>query len=167
MILNLVYHNFPLLYTSETKSDRKFAKLTVFWKTLVSCGKHLVSPGKIWYTFPSKFSGGGGTPNGELENGTEISGSAVQMFCRYGRFLPFCSSVSGNLPCSGAPSPLRRSQALVEPGHPDAVLLQYLASDQAKLDKLFQDPALLRTPIVRNGRQATVGYCPEIWASWS
>ena len=46
-------------------------------------------------------------------------------------------------------------------------LLQYLASDQAKLDKLFQDPALLRTPIVRNGKQATVGYCPEIWASWS
>ena len=35
------------------------------------------------------------------------------------------------------------------------------------LDKLFQDPALLRTPIVRNGKQATVGYCPEIWASWS
>ena len=58
-------------------------------------------------------------------------------------------------------------EALVEPGHPDAVLLQYLASDQAKLDKLFQDPALRRTPIVRNGRQATVGYCPEIWASWS
>lgn len=58
-------------------------------------------------------------------------------------------------------------EALVEPGHPDAVLLQYLASDQAKLDKLFQDPALLRTPIVRNGKQATVGYCPEIWVSWS
>ena len=38
---------------------------------------------------------------------------------------------------------------------------------QAKLDKLFQDPALLRTPIVRNGKQATVGYCPEIWVSWS
>ena len=36
-----------------------------------------------------------------------------------------------------------------------------------QLDKLFQDPALLRTPIVRNGKQATVGYCPEIWVSWS
>ena len=58
-------------------------------------------------------------------------------------------------------------EATVDPKHPDTVLLQYLASDQAKLDKLFQDPALLRTPIVRNGKQATVGYCPEIWASWS
>ena len=55
---------------------------------------------------------------------------------------------------------------MVDPGHPDAVLLSYLASDQAKLEKLYQDPTLLRTPIVRNGRQATVGYCPDVWAHW-
>ena len=58
-------------------------------------------------------------------------------------------------------------EAMVEPNHPDAVLLQYLASDQAKLDKLFEDPSLLRAPIVRNGRQATVGYCPQVWETWS
>ena len=57
-------------------------------------------------------------------------------------------------------------EARVDPGHPDAVLLSYLASDQAKLEKLYEDPALLRTPIVRNGRQATVGYCPDVWAGW-
>lgn len=57
-------------------------------------------------------------------------------------------------------------QAMVDPSHPDAVLLSYLADDQAKLDKLFQDPTLLRTPIVRNGKQATVGYCPQEWAQW-
>ena len=45
-------------------------------------------------------------------------------------------------------------------------LVDYLASDQAKLDHLFEDPTLLRTPIVRNGRQATVGYHPEVWESW-
>ncbi|MEM5781325.1 MAG: ArsC/Spx/MgsR family protein [Lawsonibacter sp.] len=56
--------------------------------------------------------------------------------------------------------------ALVDPAHPDAVLLSYLASEQAKLDRLFEDPSLLRTPIVRNGRQATVGYCPDVWANW-
>ena len=28
------------------------------------------------------------------------------------------------------------------------------------------DPELFRAPIVRNGREATVGYCPEIWATW-
>ena len=55
---------------------------------------------------------------------------------------------------------------MVDTGHPDAALLSYLASDQAKLEKLYQDPSLLRTPIVRNGRQATVGYCPDVWAHW-
>ena len=58
-------------------------------------------------------------------------------------------------------------EAMVDPKHPDAVLLSYLASEQAKVEKLFEDPSLLRTPIVRSGRQATVGYCPEIWAGWS
>ena len=55
---------------------------------------------------------------------------------------------------------------LVNPRQPDAVLLSYLASDQAKLDRLFEDPSLLRTPVVRNGRQATVGFCPEVWETW-
>jgi len=57
-------------------------------------------------------------------------------------------------------------EAMVDPAHPDAVLLSYLASDQAKLEKLYEDPSLLRTPVVRNGKQATVGFCPDTWASW-
>ena len=56
--------------------------------------------------------------------------------------------------------------AMVDPNHPDAELLSYLASQDAKLDKLFEDPTLLRTPIVRNGKQATVGYCPDVWNKW-
>jgi arsenate reductase-like glutaredoxin family protein len=31
---------------------------------------------------------------------------------------------------------------------------------------LLDDPLLFRTPIVRNGREATVGYCPEVWKEW-
>lgn len=31
---------------------------------------------------------------------------------------------------------------------------------------LLEDPLLLRTPIVRNGKDATVGYCPEVWKAW-
>ena len=58
-------------------------------------------------------------------------------------------------------------EAMVDPRHPDAVLVSYLASDQAKLEKLFEDPLLLCTPVVRNGRQATVGYCPEVWERWT
>ena len=32
---------------------------------------------------------------------------------------------------------------------------------------LLADPLLLRTPIVRSGKNATVGYLPEVWATWS
>lgn len=56
--------------------------------------------------------------------------------------------------------------ALVDESNPDSALLQYLAYDQDKLEKLLENPTLLRTPIVRNGKQATVGYCPDVWESW-
>ena len=45
-------------------------------------------------------------------------------------------------------------------------LMRYMEDVRAKEDKVFDDPALMRTPIVRNGKQATVGFCPEIWAEW-
>ena len=57
--------------------------------------------------------------------------------------------------------------ALIDESHPDFTLLEYLAYDQDKLEKLLEDPSLLRTPIVRNGKQATVGYHPEIWETWT
>lgn len=56
---------------------------------------------------------------------------------------------------------------LINHKHPDAALLEYLAYDEDKLNKLFEDPSLLVTPIVRNGGQATVGYCTEIWEKWT
>ena len=56
---------------------------------------------------------------------------------------------------------------LIDQKHPDAPLLQYLAYDADKVEKLLDNPKLLKTPIVRNGRQATVGYCPEVWKDWA
>ena len=53
-----------------------------------------------------------------------------------------------------------------ESNHPDVTLMKYMDDVRAKEDKVFDDPALMRTPIVRNGKQVTVGYCPEIWATW-
>ena len=32
--------------------------------------------------------------------------------------------------------------------------------------KLLEYPELFNTPIVRNGKEATVGYCPDVWAKW-
>ena len=57
-------------------------------------------------------------------------------------------------------------EALMDPKDPDFALLQYLATDAARLEKLFEEPWRIRTPVVRNGKQATVGYCPEVWKSW-
>ena len=33
-------------------------------------------------------------------------------------------------------------------------------------EKILEYPELFNAPIVRNGKEATVGYCPEIWAKW-
>ena len=45
-------------------------------------------------------------------------------------------------------------------------LMRYMDDQRAKEDKIYDDPKLMRSPIVRNGKQATVGYCPEIWSEW-
>ena len=47
----------------------------------------------------------------------------------------------------------------------EACYMAYLTPD-AQEEKLLEHPELFRTPIVRNGKEATVGYCPEIWAQW-
>lgn len=44
-------------------------------------------------------------------------------------------------------------------------LVQHLAESQ-RFDKLLENQQLLREPIVRNGRRATVGNCPDVWATW-
>ena len=49
---------------------------------------------------------------------------------------------------------------------PQITLMRYMDDRTAKEDKVFDDPKLMKTPIVRNGKQATVGYCPEVWAAW-
>ena len=59
-------------------------------------------------------------------------------------------------------------EAMIDPKakDPDAAMLPYLASDEAKMEKLLDNPKLLQTPIVRNGKQATVGFCPDVWKTW-
>ena len=45
-------------------------------------------------------------------------------------------------------------------------VLRDMDDKTAKEDKVFDNPKLMKTPVVRNGKQATVGYCPEIWETW-
>ena len=59
--------------------------------------------------------------------------------------------------------------ALINPDCKDKNLLalvKYLAEED-NADKVFDNQQLIKTPIVRNGKQATVGYCPEAWKSWN
>jgi arsenate reductase-like glutaredoxin family protein len=42
--------------------------------------------------------------------------------------------------------------------------MQYIVHNRAEM--MLKHPLLLRTPIVRNGTKASVGYCPEIWQGW-
>ena len=48
----------------------------------------------------------------------------------------------------------------------DTLLLVRYLTDDAKLDKVLENQQLLRTPVVRNGKQATVGYAPDVWKTW-
>jgi arsenate reductase-like glutaredoxin family protein len=44
--------------------------------------------------------------------------------------------------------------------------IEYLSSDDDKEIALFENPSMFRTPVVRNGKQATVGFQPDVWKSW-
>lgn len=57
---------------------------------------------------------------------------------------------------------------VIDPKAKDAdtvALVQHLAADQ-KFEKVLDNQQILREPIVRNGRQATVGYEPDVWKGW-
>lgn len=41
-----------------------------------------------------------------------------------------------------------------------------IRSAEVKEEILLKDQTLINTPIVRNGRKATVGFKPEIWEEW-
>lgn len=48
----------------------------------------------------------------------------------------------------------------------DITIMKYMEDIRAKEDKIFDDPSLIKTPIVRNGKLATVGFCPDVWSKW-
>jgi len=56
--------------------------------------------------------------------------------------------------------------AMIDEKSKDYDLLKYLAYASDRAEKLMEDPSLIKTPIVRNGKKATVGYCPDVWKQW-
>ncbi|MFI3236635.1 MAG: ArsC family transcriptional regulator [Lachnospiraceae bacterium] len=59
-------------------------------------------------------------------------------------------------------------EALLDPNCKDKdayALISYIAEED-KDEKILENQKVLKTPIVRNGKLATVGFCPDIWKSW-
>lgn len=57
---------------------------------------------------------------------------------------------------------------LIDPNAKDEdllALIKYLGAD-ARYDKVFENQHIIKMPVVRNGKKATVGYEPETWKSW-
>lgn len=44
-------------------------------------------------------------------------------------------------------------------------LIKYIA-DEDKEEKILENQKVLKTPIVRNGKKATIGYQPDVWKNW-
>ncbi|HKM33867.1 MAG TPA: arsenate reductase family protein [Lachnospiraceae bacterium] len=45
-------------------------------------------------------------------------------------------------------------------------LIKYIA-DEDKLEKILENPSVIKTPVVRNREQSTLGYQPDVWKGWS
>ncbi len=72
-----------------------------------------------------------------------------------GEFQSVCQAVGG-------------LDAMIDPECKDKdllALIKYIAAED-RLEKVLENQIVLKQPIVRNGKQATVGYRPEIWKEW-
>lgn len=44
-------------------------------------------------------------------------------------------------------------------------IIKYIAAED-KLEKVLSNPTVIKTPVVRNGKQSTLGYQPDVWKNW-
>lgn len=40
-------------------------------------------------------------------------------------------------------------------------------ANEDKLEKVLENPQVIKTPVVRNGKQSTLGYQPDVWKKWN
>ena len=48
----------------------------------------------------------------------------------------------------------------------ESLYIQYLSDKSDIEEHLLDNPGMFKTPIVRNGKKATIGYQPEVWDEW-
>ena len=58
---------------------------------------------------------------------------------------------------------------MIDQGCRDKDLLALITwiAEEDRAQKVLENQTVLKLPIVRNGRQASTGYQPEIWKTWS
>jgi len=56
-------------------------------------------------------------------------------------------------------------ELLINDKSKEIYLLDHLLPQQ-KVEILLEHPSIFKTPIVRNGKQATIGYTPDTWKNW-
>ena len=72
-----------------------------------------------------------------------------------GEFQSVCQAVGG-------------LEAMIDPESKDKdllALIRYLSPGD-RFEKVLENQEVLKLPIVRDGKRATVGYQPEVWKSW-
>lgn len=72
-----------------------------------------------------------------------------------GEFNAVCQAVGGY-------------EKLIDPDCRDKdllALIRYIAEED-RVEKILENQKILKVPIVRNGKQAAIGYEPDIWKEW-
>ena len=55
---------------------------------------------------------------------------------------------------------------MIDQNHKDKDLLALIKYIVDKEEKILENQQVIKTPIVRNGKEATIGYAPEVWKGW-
>ena len=45
-------------------------------------------------------------------------------------------------------------------------LIRYIVPED-RISKVLENQSILKQPVVRNGKQATIGYAPDTWKNWN
>ena len=56
---------------------------------------------------------------------------------------------------------------MIDQKHKDKDLLALIKYIVDKEEKVLENQQVIKTPIVRNGKIATIGYTPDIWKKWN
>lgn len=56
---------------------------------------------------------------------------------------------------------------MIDQNHKDKDLLALIKYIVDKEEKVLEHQQVIKTPIVRNGKMATIGYTPDVWKKWN